>query len=179
MLGARDGLIAAAIKAGSLVRYGVTLEEGQLYQRQLWLRPEIRELLGSGKLDRMQRLVVQAALRRFVVGGSFTIVTKECTHREVLAIGDIRELKGYSPPFLELRFKPPKYDLRLFGRCIGKDRLILMGYGMKSLTEPTKQKPLSVREQCKRCDDFFKMCRFEQAWIPLRVHDSFSNAEFA
>jgi hypothetical protein len=96
----------------------------------------------------------------------------------VESLGDIRELKGYTPPFLELRFKPPKHDLRLFGRCIGKDRLILTSLGMKSLTERTMRKPLSVKEQHKRCDDFFRMLGLDPGWVPATMIESFSNAEF-
>ena len=81
--------------------------------------------------------VVRAALRRFVIGGPFTVVTAACEHREVAMIGDIRELKGDPPPFIELRFKPPKHDLRLFGRFVGNDDLVLTTPGMKSLAEKT------------------------------------------
>jgi hypothetical protein len=121
----RDTKIEAAVRAGSLSRYQVLLEEGEQNVRQLWLRPEVADLLTSQKLDPRQRATVSAALKRFVVGGQLTVVSKDCIHKEVENLGDIRELKGYTPPFLELRFKPPRHDLRLFGRCVGKDRLIL------------------------------------------------------
>jgi hypothetical protein len=88
-------------------------------------------------------------------------------------------LKGCSPPFVELRFKPPKHDLRFFGRCIGRDRLILTSYGLKDLMNTTHSKPLSVPEQCKRCDDFFRMYRFELVWVPSTMTESFSKSEFA
>jgi hypothetical protein len=178
MLDARENIIAAAIKAGGLVRYQVRLEEGQLDQRQLWVRPEIGELVASDRLDPHQREVVKAALKRFVVGGTLAVVTKDCTHKEVAALGDIRELEGYTPPFVELRFKPPKHDLRFFGRCIGRDRLILTSYGLKSLMKITHEKPLSIPEQCKRCDAFFRIYHFEQVWVPATMTESFSNAEF-
>jgi hypothetical protein len=179
MLDAREATIAAAIRTGGLVQYRVRLEEGQLDHRQLWMRPEMAALVESDKLDPGQREVVRAALKRFVIGGTVTVVTKDCVHKEVASLGDIRELKGYFPPFLELRFKPPKHDLRFFGRCIGKDRLILTSYGMKSLVGKTNERPLSVLEQCKRCDDFLKTYRFERTWVPSTVIESFSKAEFA
>jgi hypothetical protein len=179
MLDARENIIAAAIKAGGLVRYNVRLEEGELDQRQLWVRPEVGELVASDRLDSRQRWVVRMALKRFVVGGTLTVVTKDCKHKEVAALGDVRELKGCSPPFVELRFKPPKHDLRFFGRCIGRDRLILTSYGLKSLVNITHEKALSVPEQCKRCDAFFRMYHFELAWVPSTMTESFSKAEFA
>jgi hypothetical protein len=179
MLDDRENIIAAAIKAGGLVRYLVRLEEGQLDQRQLWVRPEIVQVVASDRLDPHQREIVKAALKRFVVGGSLAVVTKDCKHKEVEALGDIRELKGCSPPFVELRFKPPKHDLRFFGRCIGRDRLILTSYGLKDLMNTTHSKPLSVPEQCKRCDDFFRMYRFELVWVPSTMTESFSKSEFA
>jgi hypothetical protein len=179
MLFTREKAIAAAVRSGGLVRHQVALEEGQLDVRQLWMRPEIAELIGAKKLDPPQREVVRAAFNRFVVGGIMTVVTKECSHKEVENLGDIRELKGYSPPLLELRFKPPKHDLRIFGRCIGKDRLVLASHGMKSLTDPTNARPLSVREQCKRCDDIFKMYGIKEEWVPLTMADSFTIVELA
>jgi hypothetical protein len=178
MLKTPEEAIADATKSGGLVRYRPSLDAGQLDRRQLWLRPEINELIASDKLDLKQREVVKAALKRFIVGGTFTVVTKDCLHMEVATLGDIRELKGFSPPFLELRFKPPKHDLRFFGRCIGKDRLILTSYGMKSLIGITNEKRLFIREQCNRCDNFFRMYRFEPLWVPSRMPESFSNAEF-
>jgi hypothetical protein len=179
MLPSLESKIEAAIKAGSLSRHKVLLEEGEQNVRQLWLRrPDVTELLTSEKLDPRQRATVNAALKRFIVGGSFTVVTIDCTHKEVESLGDIRELKGYTPPFLELRFKPPKHDLRLFGRCVGKDLLILTSYGMKSLTEHTGEKPLSVREHHARCNAFFKMLGLDPKWVPSTMIESFSNAEF-
>jgi hypothetical protein len=172
-----EGVIEAAVRAGGLVRFEVTLEEGQLIERQLWIRPEINLLFASNKLDATQQARAKAALKRFVVGGRFTVVTKDCHHREVANIGDIRELKGIIPPFLELRFKPPKHDLRFFGRCIGKDRLILTSYGMKNLTNHTHERPLSVPEHRKRCDGFFELCGLKQVWVPRTMVESFSEVE--
>jgi hypothetical protein len=166
-----EGVIEAAVRAGGIVRFEALLEEGQFPERQLWIRPEIDQLLASNKLDVTQQARVKAALKRFVVGGRFTLVTKDCPHREVANIGDIRELKGIFPPFLELRFKPP------FGRCVGKDRLILTSYGMKNLTGNTHERPLSVPEHRKRCDGFFESCGLKQAWIPRTVFESFTEVE--
>jgi hypothetical protein len=149
-----------------------------LDERQLWLRPAVSMLIASQKLDALQRAIVNAAFKRFVVGGIFTVVTKDCSYKEVAGLGDIRELKGFSPPFLEMRFKPPRHDLRLFGRCIGKDRLILASHGMKDLKGPTNEKPMSIPEHRKRCDDFFQAYQIEQRWVPPNVADSFSKAEF-
>jgi hypothetical protein len=125
--------LEAAVRAGSLGRYPIVLEAGEFENRRLWLRPEVSSLLVSGKLDPRQVEVVHAALRRFVIGGPYTVVTAACKHREVAMIGDIRELKGELPPFVELRFKPPKDDLRLFGRFVGKDDLVLTTFGLKTL----------------------------------------------
>jgi hypothetical protein len=173
-----EDLIKAAVRAGALARYKVELEEGEFDERQLWIRPEIAQLLNSTKLDQIQRARVIAALKRFVVGEWFTGVTKDCRHREVTTIGDIRELKGFAPPFLELRSKPPKHDLRFFGRCIGKDMLILTSHGMKNLAGGTNARPLSVQEHCKRCEDFFKAYGFDRKWTPSTSSDSFSKVEW-
>jgi hypothetical protein len=167
-----------AVRAGGLIRYVVDLEPGQFDNRQLWMRPEICNLLVCGKLDPRQRELVRAALKRFIVGRPITVVTKECRHKEVGNLGDFRELKGDPPPFVEMRFKPPKHDLRFFGRCISTDRLILTSYGMKSLMEPTGEKPLSVPEHRKRCDAFFATYRLNPKLVPPAITESFTNAEF-
>jgi hypothetical protein len=60
--------IDCAIRAGGLIRYVVDLEPGQFDNRQLWMRPEICNLLVSGNLDPRQRELARAALRRFIVG---------------------------------------------------------------------------------------------------------------
>jgi hypothetical protein len=133
-----EARLLAACKTGALVRHKVELEQGQLDNRRLWLRPEIAAL--PRKLDQHQAQVVAAALKRFVLGGEFTVVTAESEyHQAVRNIGDIRELKGPPPPFVELRFKPPKHELRLFGRFVGRNDLVLTTYGMKSSNEKTRQ----------------------------------------
>src|SRR5258708_4306658 len=130
-LAAIDAAMNDAVKTGAVVRYRVDLEEGELDQRSLWLRPEVNDLLNS-KLESEQRERVRAALKRFVIGGPFTVVKVDSPHQEVSKLGDIRELKGPPPPFVELRFKPPKHHLRIFGRFIRIDGLILTSFGMKS-----------------------------------------------
>jgi hypothetical protein len=170
--------ILSTVRSGGLVRFKVELEQGEFDVRQLWLRPKIKQLIDSGNLDSRQAAVVNAALRRFITGGPLNVVTKDCPHREVAAVGDIRELKGPPPPFLELRFKPPRYDLRFFGRCIGQDRLILTSYGMKSLTERTGHSSLKVSEHRARCEEFFRQRGFEHKHVPEEIRISFSNAEF-
>src|SRR5260370_4533711 len=151
-LDAIEAAIDCAVRAGTLVPHRVALEQGELSQRSLWLRPEVNDLLGANRLGGEQRERVKAALKRFVVGRGFTVVKADSPHREVLRLGDIRELKGPPPPFVELRFKPPKHDLRLFGRFIRKDGLILTGLGMKSREgKTTGMKPLSIHDQIHRC----------------------------
>ena len=170
--------LEAAVRAGSLVRYRVVLEAGELENRRLWQRPEIETLLASGKLDLRQVEVVRAALRRFVIGGPFTVVTAACEHREVAMIGDIRELKGDPPPFIELRFKPPKHDLRLFGRFVGNDDLVLTTPGMKSLAEKTGTQKLSVSNERTRCTTAFRAAGLDLTWVPSDIKSSISNARF-
>jgi hypothetical protein len=178
LIGWIERAIESAVRTGGLVRYVVDLEPGQFDDRQLWMRPEIYNLLVSGKLHPGQQELARAALKRFVVGRPITVVTKECRHKEVGNLGDFRELKGDPPPFVETRFKPPKHDLRFFGRCIGKDRLVLTSYGMKSLTESTGEKPLSVPDHRKRCDAFLATYRLNSKWVPSMITESFTNAEF-
>jgi hypothetical protein len=92
----------------------------------------------------------------------------------------MREPKGPPPPFVELRFKPPKYELRIFGRLIRKDGLILTGFGMKSREGTTRGvKRLSVPEQRLRCDSFFESQGLKLEWVPHRIEDSLPNAKFA
>jgi hypothetical protein len=49
---------------------------------------------------------------------------------------------------------------------------------MKSLTEPTGEKPLSVPDHRKRCDAFFATYRLNPKWVPSVISESFTNAEF-
>ena len=78
-----ETVLETAVKSGALVRYKVNLEQGELEERRLWLRPDVDALLKSDALDRTQVDAVRAALRRFVLGGKFTVVTANCRHREV------------------------------------------------------------------------------------------------
>src|SRR5215472_15218655 len=178
-LAAIESAIDRAVRAGALVQHRVALEEGEFNQRSLWLRPEVNDLLGAKRLEPEQRERVKAALKRFLVGGLFTVVKADSPHREVSQLGDIRELKGPPPPFVELRFKPPKHELRLFGRFIRKDGLILTGFGMKSRERTKGVRPLSIPEQQRRCDSFFESQRLKLEWVPPRIEDSLSNATFA
>jgi hypothetical protein len=88
-------------------------------------------------------------------------------------VGDIRELKGSGPPFVELRFKPPPAHLRLFGRFIGTDTLILTTFGVKAGT-----KKVDIRRERKRCEDIFRACGFPEDGIPTTIENSLSNADF-
>jgi hypothetical protein len=177
-LAAIQSAIEAAMRSGGLVAYVVLLEEGELAQRSLWLRPEVSNLVASNRLDVDQREVVKAALKRFVTGGLVTVMKADSRHREVSKLGDIKELQGIAPPFVELRFKPPKHDLRIFGRFIRKDGLILTSFGMKTLQGTTGTQRLSVQDERRRCDDFFKS-RLDLNWVPSLIDDSLSNATFA
>jgi hypothetical protein len=174
-----EGVLIAAERSGAIIRHRALLEQGEFDERRLWLRPEVEGLIRSDRLDAKQREVVRAALRRFIVGGNFTVVTAECEHREVVTIGDLRELKGGPPPFIELRFRPPPHDLRLFGRFIGRDSLILTTPGMKSLSgDNTGRKRLDVQLERKRCDDAFKSMNLNPEWTPPTIQQSVTKASF-
>jgi hypothetical protein len=178
MVPAQHTAIEAAIKAGGLVRYQVSLEQGEFDQRMLWVRPEIAQMLNSLKIDPDQLARVSATLKRFVVGGPFNVVTAACTNREVSALGDIRELKGEKPPLIEMRFKPPKHHLRIFGRFICADSLVMTTYGMKSLDGKTGAKPLSIPQERDRCDAVFKSLKLDLSLIPARIESCLSNSTF-
>jgi hypothetical protein len=172
--------IAAAVRRGALIQHRIDLEEGEWDQRSLWLRPEINDLINSTTLETEQCARVKAALRRFVTGGEFNVVTAESPyHQEVAGLGDMRELKVPAPPFVELRFKPPRHSLRIFGRFIRRDGLVLTSFGMKSLNGATARKPLSIPHERRRCEDFFKGQNLDLKWVPNRIEDSLSNAKFA
>jgi hypothetical protein len=112
-----------------------------------------------------------------VVGGLFNVVLKDSTHPGVANLGDIRELKTNLPPFVEMRFKPPKYHLRLFGRFISRDGLILTTLAMKSPQGAKSGKSLSVSAELKRCDEFFRIQRFDLRWTPASIEASITNAK--
>jgi hypothetical protein len=167
--------LANAVKAGALVRFQVELDDDEMEHRRLWLRPEVDRLLRPGQLNEDQIETVGAALRRFIVGGKYMVVTADSPHREVHALGDIRELKGRPPPFIEVRFRPPPYDLRLFGRFVAHDSLILTTYGAKTHQSKMKLKPLSVAEQRGRCDASFAASGLR---LDCAIQGSISNARF-
>jgi hypothetical protein len=173
-----DEAIASAIRSGGLFRYRAILDPGELDVRMLWIRPEIRSLLSSAILEAEQREQVKALFKRFVVGRKLNVVTAKCAHREVDKLGDIKELKTKPPPFIEVRFKPPKHDLRIFGRFIGKDKLVLTTHGMKSLEAKTGTKRLSVADERRRCDSCLQALRIDPTQVPNRIEDSLSNATF-
>jgi hypothetical protein len=178
-LAAIQAAIAAAVRTGALIRYRVLLEEGELDERLLWLRPEVDGLINSSKLEAEQRDRVNATLRRFVTGGRFNVVKADSRHPpSVSSLGDLRELKVQPPPFVEVRFKPPKYDLRFFGRFIQKDGLILTSFGMKSKDGKTGSRPLSIPNERRRCDLFFGAQGLALTWVPNEIEHSLSNATF-
>lgn len=148
--------LTAAVKSGALIRHKVALEAGELGKRRIWIRPEVDAHLRSGKLDPRQAEIVWAAFKRFVTSGNFTVVTAECQYQEVTALGDIKQLKSGHPPFVEMRLKPPKQDLRLFGRFVGEDALVVTTFGMKSLTDKTGQKGFWCQRSARAAMQFLK-----------------------
>jgi hypothetical protein len=78
-----------------------------------------------------------------------------------------------------LRFIPPRAHLRLFGRFIAEDALILTGHGLKSLTGRTGAKPLSVREERDRCDKFLAIYGFDLSLFPQTIRECITNARFS
>jgi hypothetical protein len=172
----REEALERAVKSGALVRYHPQLERGEHHVRRLWLRPNVLaalspEIIGQDQVDR-----VHAALRRFVVGGLFNIVSNTSPHAGVSNLGDLRELKTDSPPFFEMRFKPPQRDLRLFGSFICQDGLVLTSAGMKSLEEKKVGKPIKIPEELRRCAAFFEAQAFDSRWIPFSIEGSITNA---
>jgi hypothetical protein len=175
----RESQLAKAVREGSLLRYPVNLERGEHEDRRLWLRPSLKALLmvqnlGADQLDR-----VHAAFRRFVIGGQFNVVSKDCDSPGVLNLADIRELKiDFPPPFVEMRFKPPKNHLRLFGRFVSKDGLILTTGAAKSEKDAANgKKSLSVPQERKRCDDVFKTLGFDINEFPPDIEKCITNAK--
>jgi hypothetical protein len=174
-----EGALLRAVQTGALVRFQVDLDHDQLPLRQLWLRPICNDLLQKpGLLTATQIEVVRAAFRRFIVGGRFMVVTADSPHREVQALGDIRELKGPRPPFVEVRFRPPPHDLRLFGRFVRMDALVLTTHGAKARNSKTGLKPLTVPNERSRCDASFVAAGLQLEWVPSEIRDSISNASF-
>jgi hypothetical protein len=173
----REEALHWAVRSGALVRYEVELERGEHYGRRLWLRPNVISTLSAANLGDDQLVRVRAALRRFVVGGQFNVVSKTCTNPGSVGLADIRELKTDPPPFMEIRFKPPKYHLRVFGRFICEDGLILTSAAMKSPQDVAGGKRLSVTAELKRCVDFFRSQRLDTRWIPPSTEVSITNAK--
>jgi hypothetical protein len=173
----REEALLRAARSGALSRFEVQLERGEHDVRRLWLRPNVVSQLARESVGEDQFFRVQAALRRFVVGGLFNVVSKTCSHAGVSNLGDLRELKTDPPPFVEMRFKPPRRDLRLFGRFICQDGLVLTSAGMKSLEEKTVGKPIKTPEELRRCEAFFKAQAFESRWIPPSIEASITNAK--
>src|SRR5690242_2682969 len=93
-----EDALTAAEKSGGLVRFVPSLGPGEFQERRLWLRPPTARLLESRALELDQRERLRALFRRFVLGKKVTVVTAQCRHREVAAIGDIKELKTQPPP---------------------------------------------------------------------------------
>jgi hypothetical protein len=170
--------LANAVKTGALVRFRAELDNDEIDQRRLWLRPEVERLLRPGRLNKDQVETVRAAFKRFIVGGIYMVVTADCVHREVQALGDIRELKGPPPPFIEVRFRPPPYDLRLFGRFVGYDSLVLTTFGAKTHKSKTGVKKLSVADERKRCDAALAASGLRLNWTLSEIRKSISNARF-
>jgi hypothetical protein len=174
MSDAREAGILRAVRSGALSRYEVQLERGEQHVRRLWLRPTIA--LSTPALDQDQLDRVNAALRRFVTGGSFNVVSKACANPGASNLADIRELKTSPPPFVEMRFKPPKHHLRLFGRFICGDGLILTSMALKSISSGKGTKSISVPTERTRCDQFFNAQTFDPNWTPASMEESISNA---
>jgi hypothetical protein len=174
---ARENALGAAVRRGALLRHEVQLERGEQYIRRLWLRPDVARIMSPGVLDQEQLERLKAAFRRFVIGGLFNVVSKECEHPGALDLADIRELKFDPPPFVEVRFKPPKHHLRLFGRFICKDGLVLCSKGLKSEASATGAKRLHVPAELKRCNEFFVGQALKFEWVPQGISESLSNAK--
>src|ERR1019366_9534827 len=98
----REESILKAVRSGALSRYEVHLERGEQYGRRLWLRPNVVSMLSAVTLDQDQLDRARAALRRFVIGGQFNVVSKNCANPGALNLADIRELKTNHPPFVEM-----------------------------------------------------------------------------
>jgi hypothetical protein len=174
MSSAKDLSLAAAENSGFLFRYLTVLEQGEQNVRRLWISRDVERTLRPGNLEERQRKLVHVALRRFITGGLYAVVTRTCQYPQAAGIGDVRELKVRGPIFVEVRFKPPKHHLRIFGRFIGKDDLVLTSAGEKSQVK----KP-SIPNENKVCTQFFRAHNFDLQWVPKTIQGSISNAKFA
>ena len=119
------GLLNRAEKNGALVPFKFPLDADQTEKRRIWMRQNI--ILALNDSTQVERnALVRATLEEFVLGDEFVMITKEAKHRSVDAERpDIKELKFDPPPFVEIRLRPPRRDLRLLGFFIAKDHLIL------------------------------------------------------
>ena len=77
-----------------------------------------------------------------------------------------------------MRFRPPPYDLRLFGRFVGHDSLVLTTSGAKARNSKTGARPLSVADELKRCNAAFIAAGLEIDLVPSEIRKSISNASF-
>lgn len=119
------GLLNRAEKSGALVPFKFHLDADQKEKRRIWMRRNI--ILALNDSTQVERnALVTATLEEFVLGEEFVMITKEAKHRSVDAERpDIKELNFDPPPFVEIRLRPQRRDLRLFGFFISKDHLIL------------------------------------------------------
>lgn len=168
--------VGQAVKAGSLHEHRPECDAGQIRIRHLWLRPEVHDLVGGERLDPRQRAAVHAALKRFVVGGGFTVVTPGAAE-PVAGVGDIKVLDHVDRLTVELRFKPPRFHLRLFGRFIDRDALVLTSFGMKAPQGAVGEKPLVYADHFRRCEAFFSSSAMRIA-CPQEIRDCISSARF-
>ena len=168
--------VRKAVKTGSLHVHEPKLDAGQTRGRYLWLRPEVHDLVQSGRLDPRQQAAVHAAFKRFVVGGPFTVVTPGATE-PVAGVGDIKVLDHVDRLTVELRFKPPRFHLRLFGRFIDRNALVLTSFGMKALQGAIGERPLVYADHYARCETFFSSPAMRIA-CPQEIRDCITSARF-
>lgn len=168
--------IRQATRAGSLHAYEPELDKGQTCVRSLWVRTDVRDLIEGDQLDPRQKTAVHAALKRFVVGGLFTVLTPGATE-PVLGAGDIKVLDHVEHLTVELRFKPPRFHLRLFGRFINRDALVLTSHGMKALGGAGGQPPLNYASHYSRCETLFSSPPMRIA-CPQEIRNCITNARF-
>ena len=168
--------VEAAKKAGSLYGYKPQLDKGQSCVRSVWLRKDVRDFIDGPKFNSRQKGIVHAALKRFVVGGSFTVLTAGC-EEPVAGAGDIKELDHVDRLTVELRFKPPPYQLRLFGRFIEHDALVLTTYGMKGRQGVKGAPTINYGDHYARCQTFFSNPPMQIA-CPQEIRKCISNGRF-
>lgn len=168
--------VSQAVRVGSLHAYEPDLDVGQTRVRYLWLRLEVRDLVQGDRLEPKQKAAVHAALKRFAVGGGFTVLTPGATE-PVAGVGDIKVLDHVDRLTVELRFKPPRFHLRLFGRFIDRDALVLTSYGMKAPQGAIGEKPLVYADHYGRCETFFSSPAMRIP-CPQEIRNCISNVRF-